>query len=182
MIKMTENMVVADNEVILNGVRFMVNDDLAEKIYSMIKGDANMRTVSTPQTVYTASTASPVAPVSEKKPYIATKDFKPQYEIKEQTATDGTKLYCISRKNGWTKAEKSLMNGAIKANLGKEVTIKVGRKNVKDTMVNIKVGYTDKDGKTKQFDAWGYKEKAIAEHIMAQLPAVFTVAQLNGEA
>ena len=165
MIKMTENMVVADNEVILNGVRFMVNDDLAEKIYSMIKGDANMRaaSVSAPQTVYTTSTSTKP---ETKTPYVATKDFKPQFEVKEQTATDGTKLFCISRKNGWTKAEKSLMNGSIKA-----------LKGIKE----IEVSY-EKDGKTRTFKAWGYATKATADKHLKELPTVFTVAQLNGEA
>lgn len=113
--------------------------------------------------------SSPVAntPVStpvEKKPYVATKDFKPVYEIKEQTATDGTKLFCISRKNGWTKAEKALMNNAIKAIKG---------------IKTIEVSYTDKNGKNRTFSAWGFAQKSTAQKHLASLPTVITVEQLN---
>lgn len=164
MIKMTENRVVADNELVLNGVKFMIDDELASKIYSMVKGAQNMSgIVSSSQTSYVASD-SKVA--TDKKPYVATKDFAPQYDIKEQTATDGTKLFCISRKNGWTRSEKSLMNGAIKS-----------LKGIKE----IEVSY-EKDGKTRTFKAWGYATESTAKKHLKELPTVFTVAQLNGEA
>lgn len=99
-----------------------------------------------------------------KTPYVATKDFKAQYEIKEFTGNDGTKLFCISRKNGWTKAEKKLMNTAIKA-----------LKNIKE----IDVSY-EKDGKTRTFKAWGYNTMETAKKHMKELPEVFTAEQLNG--
>ena len=63
----------------------------------------------------TTANTSVATPVAEKKPYVATKDFQCKFEIKEQTSKDGQKLFCISRSNGWTKAEKALANNAIKA-------------------------------------------------------------------
>ena len=169
MIKMTENTVVADNTLVLNGVKFMIDDELATKIYSMIKGAESMSGIVNKQqnsfgvdtTINKANTTS-----ATKAPYIATKDFTPQFEIKEQTATDGTKLFCISRKNGWTKSEKSLMNNSIKA-----------LKGIKE----IEVSY-EKDGVKRNFKAWGYNTEATAKKHIKELPTVFTVAQLNGEA
>lgn len=99
-----------------------------------------------------------------KTTYVATKDFKAQYEVKKQVSEDGKELFCISRKNGWTKAEKKLMNNAIKA-LDKIITI--------DVVAENKLG-------TCKFKAWGYKTKKQAEEMMATLPEVFTAEQLNG--
>lgn len=100
---------------------------------------------------------------TEKKPYVATKDFQCKFEIKEQTSKDGQKLFCISRSNGWTKAEKALANNAIKAIKG---------------IKEIEVEYT-KDGKTRTFKAWGFSQKATAQKHLATLPTVITVEQLN---
>lgn len=104
-----------------------------------------------------------------KTPYVATKDFKAQYEIKEQTSTDGTKLFCISRKNGWTKAEKKLMNDSIKS-----------LKNIKE--IEVEADFKKKDGTTYKgtFKAWGYNTLDTAKKHMRELPAVFTAEQLNG--
>lgn len=147
---------VKDNTVIINGASFKVNDDVALKIMNLVCG---IEAVSTP-----VEKKTPVESKStEKKPYVATKDFKAQYEVKKQVSSDGKELFCISRKNGWTKAEKACMNNAIKA---------------LDKIITIDVSY-DKDGKTRTFKAWGYKTKKQAESMMATLPAVFTADQLN---
>ena len=107
-----------------------------------------------------------VANNAEKSAYKATKDFTAKYQIKEQTATDGTKLFCISRANGWTRSEKSLMNKAIKE-----------LKGIKE----IEVSY-EKDGKVRTFKAWGYNTEATAKKHIKELPETFTKEQLNGEA
>lgn len=166
------NVTAADNEVILCDLKYMLTDEEVLKVKSIIDGLVANRggagIVSTSQTAYKAvsENVAPTATKAEKKPYVATKDFSPQYQIKELTGTDGTKLFCISRKNGWTRAEKSLMNGAIKA-----------LKGIKE----IDVQY-EKDGKTRTFKAWGYNTEATAKKHLKELPTVFTVAQLNGEA
>lgn len=158
-----------DNEVMLNGAKFMVTDEVAMQILNLVSGNI----VSAPQTAYKA-VQSPVtvttttAATAEKKSYVATKDFKAQYEVKELTATDGTKLFCISRKNGWTRAEKGLMNQAIKALKGiKEIEVAGIRK--------------DKDGNEKSitFKAWGYGTEATAKKHVKELPDTFTADQLN---
>lgn len=153
---------VADNTVVVNGASFKVTDEVALKVLQLISGiESKSQTVSSSDT----SKAS-VSKTEDKTPYVATKDFTPQYQIKEQTATDGTQLFCISRKNGWTRSEKSLMNKAIKS-----------LKGIKE----IEVSY-DKDGKTRTFKAWGYNTESTAKKHLKELPTVFTVAQLNGEA
>lgn len=155
---------VADNTVVINGAQFKVTDDIASQIIRLISGiDAKSQTVSASKTNTITNTTNTV---SESKTYTATKDFTPKYAIKEQTATDGTKLFCISRANGWTRSEKSLMNAAIKS-----------LKGIKE----IEVSY-EKDGKTRTFKAWGYNTEATAKKHLKELPTVFTVAQLNGEA
>lgn len=137
---------------------------------------------STIQEVIALQTAFGIAPVShnvvepsvknspavskERKPYVATKDFKPKYKVVEYTSVAGVKLFCIARDNGWTKAEKSMMNGAIKA-----------LKGIKE----IEVQGTRKDGNSFTFKAWGYATEAVAKKHLKELPALFTAAQLNGE-
>ena len=163
MINMTQfTNTVADNTVVINGAQFKVTDEVALAVLRLVSGiESNSQTVNVSNTSQTTNTTT-----TEKTPYKATKDFTPQYEIKEQTAIDGTKLFCISRKNGWTRSEKSLMNGAIKT-----------LKGIKE----IEVSY-EKDGKTRTFKAWGYKTESTAKTHLKELPTVFTVAQLNGEA
>lgn len=155
------------NTVTMNGIEVArLNDVQAEQLLSIIRGmmsGVSMTTSTTP--VVSEPKAQVKDTKSEKAPYKATKDFTAKYQIKEQTATDGTKLFCISRANGWTKAEKSLMNGAIKA-----------LKGIKE----IEVSY-EKDGKTRTFKAWGYNTESTAKKHLKELPTVFTVAQLNGE-
>lgn len=150
---------VADNIVVINGASFKVTDDVALKIMNLCLGRS--------EEVSQPVSKTPVAVTKEqsepKKPYVATKDFKPQYEVKKQTSSDGKDLFCISRKNGWTKAEKKLMNDAIKA---------------LDKIITIDVSY-EKDGKARSFKAWGYKTKKQAEAMLATLPTVFTADQLN---
>lgn len=150
MIKMTENK-VADNKVVLNGATFMVDDDIATKIYNLIKG---VSTVSTTTEVH--STEQP----KSKSAYLATKNFIPKFEIKKQSSVDGEELYCISRKNGWTRSEKKCMNTSIKALKG-------------ITTIKCKT----EDG--KEYFAWGYKTKATAEKYLATLPSVFTADEIN---
>ena len=155
---------VSMNEVVVNGAKFMVTDDVALRIMSIISGiELNSQTINATNVSESTVTKSEAT----NKPYKATKDFTPQFEIKEQTATDGTKLFCISRKNGWTRSEKSLMNNSIKA-----------LKGIKE----IEVSYTDKNGKNRTFKAWGYNTESTAKKHLKELPTVFTVAQLNGEA
>lgn len=173
MIKFNANTnVTADNEVILCDLKYMLTDEEVLKVKSIIDGLVANRggagIASTSQTAYKAvsENVAPTATKAEKKPYVATKDFTPKYQLKELTGVDGTKLFCISRANGWTRAEKSLMNGAIKA-----------LKGIKE----IDVQY-EKDGKTRTFKAWGYGTESTAKKHLKELPAVFTVAQLNGEA
>lgn len=150
---------VADNTVVINGAQFKVTDDVAMQVLRLVTGiESSSQTTVAPSVSKTTS--------EPKAPYVATKDFSAKYAIKEQTATDGTTLFCISRANGWTKAEKSLMNNAIK-NL----------KGIKE----IEVSY-EKDGKTRTFKAWGYNTESTAKKHIKDLPATFTVAQLNGEA
>ena len=159
MINMTQfTNTVADNTVVINGAQFKVTDDVAMQVLRLVSGiESSSQSATKPNTSKTTS---------ESKPYVATKDFTPKYAIKEQTATDGTKLFCISRANGWTRAEKSLMNNAIKA-----------LKGIKE----IEVSY-EKDGKTRTFKAWGYNTESTAKKHLKELPEVFTVEQLNGEA
>jgi len=162
MINMTQfTNTVADNTVVVNGATFKVADDVALKVLQLISGiESNSQTVSVSNVSKTSASKT-----EEKTPYVATKDFVPQYQIKDQTATDVTKLFCISRKNGWTRSEKSLMNKAIKE-----------LKGIKE----IEVSY-EKDGKTRTFKAWGYNTESTAKKHLKELPTVFTVAQLNGE-
>lgn len=170
----TNSSAVADNRVILCDIEYMLTDDEVLKVKTIIDGlisSRNGANVSSPSTGYKATgTVSGITEVPEKKVYRATKPFVPQYEVKELTGVDGTKLFCISRKNGWTRAEKSLMNGAIKALKGiKEIEVSGTRK--------------EKDGSEKAitFKAWGYNTQATAKKHLAELPTVFTVEQLNGE-
>jgi hypothetical protein len=149
---------VADNTVVINGAQFKVTDEVAMQVLRIVSGiETKSQSTTQPSTSKTTS---------EPKAYVATKDFTPKYTVKEQTATDGTTLFCISRANGWTRAEKSLMNTAIK-NL----------KGIKE----IEVSY-EKDGKVRTFKAWGYNTEATAKKHLKELPELFTVAQLNGEA
>lgn len=154
MLNMTQflNSTVADNTITINGATFKVTDECASKILELCTG----------MSIASANT-KPSAVVPEKQHYVATSDFKPKYEIKEQTAKDGTKLFCISRANGWTRSEKNLMNTAIK-----------GLKNITE----IEVEY-EKDGVKRSFKAWGYNTEATAKKHLKELPTVFTVAQLN---
>ena len=144
---------------------------------SLVGGQNSMNSiVSSSQTNYvanaqnTTNTTTPSTTTEEKKQYIATKDFIPQYKVEEMTAKDGTKLFCISRKNGWTKAEKSLMNTAIKA-----------LKGIKE--IEVEADFKKKDGTTYKgtYKAWGFNTDATAKKHLKELPTVFTVAQLNGE-
>ena len=163
----------ADNTVVVNGAQFKVTDDVALKIMQLI-GIGN---VSQSSGVINHSTpvVTPVTPVTqstpvEKTPYVATKDFTPKYKVEKHTGTDGTELYCISRANGWTKAEKNLINTAIKS-----------LKGIKE--IEVSAEFTRKDG-TKYngtFKAWGYNTESTAKKHLKELPTVFTVDQLNKE-
>lgn len=158
MISMTQfTNTVADNTVVINGAQFKVTDDVAMQILRLVTGiEPGSQNNSAPSTSKTSDT---------KPAYKATKDFTAKYAIKEQTATDGTKLFCISRANGWTKSEKACMNNAIKALKG---------------IREIEVSY-EKDGVKRSFKAWGYNTEATAKKHLKELPTVFSVAQLNGE-
>ena len=163
MINMTQfTNTVAENTVVVNGATFRVTDDVTLKILELLGIGNNSQKVNFSNDNKSQTTTTN----TEKTPYVATKDFTPQFQIKEQTATDGTTLFCISRKNGWTRSEKSLMNNSIKA-----------LKGIKE----IEVSY-EKDGKTRTFKAWGYNTESTAKKHLKELPTVFTVAQLNGQA
>ena len=154
---------VADNKVTFCGLEYLITDREAEQLKSVLDGMVSTRGIGG---ISKSACVSKTTTVSVKnEPYKATKDFTAKYEIKEQTATDGTKLFCISRKNGWTKSEKACMNNAIKA-----------LKGIKE----IDVTY-EKDGVKRSFKAWGYNTESTAKKHLKELPAVFTVAQLNGE-
>lgn len=157
--------VVADNKVSFCGIEYLLTDKEATQLKSILDGMVSTRSIGG----VSQNTLNPVVvntPVeTPKTKYVATKDFKPKYAVKEQTATDGTKLFCISRDNGWTRAEKSCMNKAIKA-----------LKGIKE----IEVSY-EKDGKTRTFKAWGYNTESTAKKHLKELPTVITVAQLNNE-
>lgn len=159
MINMTQfTNTVADNTVVVNGAQFKVTDDIALAVLRLVSGIEN--------TSQSASVSKTTTATAKSEPYKATKDFTAKYTIKEQTATDGTTLFCISRANGWTKSEKACMNTAIKS-----------LKGIKE----IDVAY-EKDGVKRSFKAWGYNTEATAKKHLKELPTVFTVAQLNGEA
>ena len=167
MINFTNNntTLVADNKVSFCGLEYLITDTEAEQLKSILDGMVSTRGIGGITKAVNKQSTNKATTNTEKTPYKATKDFTPQYEIKEQTATDGTKLFCISRKNGWTRAEKNLMNSSIKA-----------LKGIKE----IEVSY-EKDGKTRTFKAWGYNTESTAKKHLKELPTVFTVAQLNGE-
>ena len=155
---------VADNKVVVNGTIFdNLTDECAHEVMSVIMKHIGNKV----NTVSVSSTTQTVSQTTEtpKTPYKATKDFVPQFQIKKQTSVDGKELFCICRKNGWTKAEKALMNGAIKKLHG---------------IYEIEVAY-EKDGKSRTFKAWGYNTESTAKKHLKELPTVFTVAELNGE-
>ncbi len=155
---------VAENEVTLNGAKFKVTDDVALKILSLCLGkdiEMNSGGEKTPVQVQSGKVGGIT---KAKTPYVATKDFKPQFEVKKQVSADGEQLFCISRKNGWTRAEKKMMNDSIKA-----------LKNIKE----IQVQYTDKNGQSGSFKAWGYNTEATAKRHLKELPDIFTADQLN---
>ena len=178
MINMTQFVTntLADNTVVVNGAQFKVTDEVALKIMQLI----NIGNVSQSSNVSNnkpliflggaVTEAVGTKPV-EKTPYVATKDFTPKYKVEKQTGTDGTELYCISRANGWTKTEKSLMNTAIKS-----------LKGIKE--IEVSAEFSKKDGTkyTGTYKAWGYNTESTAKKHLKELPVVFTVAQLNGEA
>ena len=155
------NSIVADNSIVLNGVReYKLTDDETMKLMSIIDGMISQRSgsgVSTPTTKISRSNST------DKPKYEAKKAFKPQYEVKKLAGEDGKSLFCISRKNGWTRAEKALTNAAIKA---------------LPEIITISVPY-EKDGKTRTFSAWGYKTKKRAEEMLAQLPTEISADELN---
>lgn len=164
----TNTTLVADNKVTFCGLTYFVTDKEAEQLRSILDGMVSSRDIEKNSVNETKAPVT-VTKSESKTPYIATKDFTPKFEIKEQTGNDGTKLFCISRKNGWTKAEKKLMNSAIKA-----------LKGIKEIEVSAKK--TTKDGKEVDFTfkAWGYNTESTAKKHFKELPTVFTVAQLNG--
>lgn len=169
MINFTQkNSIVADNKVVLNDeLTYNLTDDEMLKIKSIIDGMISQRSttgVSTPSAQISRS-ENKIGGITRanKTPYEAKKAFKPQYEVKKLTGDDGKSLFCISRKNGWTRAEKALTNAAIKA---------------LPEIITISVPY-EKDGKTRTFSAWGYKTKKRAEEMLAQLPTEFSADELN---
>lgn len=190
--------IVADNKVAFCGLEYLLTDKEAQQLKGILDGMISSRSTGgsivassqTPVKTGAPSTSQPKAESAEKAPYVHSKDFKPVYEVKELTGEDGTKLHCVCRKNGWTSAEKKLANAPIKAFLGQQLTIetevksgknKGAKKSSTDTMVAIKVGYTDKNGKARSYDAWGFKNKAHAEYVLGKMPTVITVAELNKE-
>ena len=167
-----------DNTVVVNGAQFKVTDEVALKIMQLIgignvspSSNVAINTPVAPVTVTVETKSSESTQSTEKTPYVATKDFTPKYKVEEKTGTDGTKLFCISRANGWTKQEKNLINTAIKS-----------LKGIKE--IEVEAEFTKKDGTkyTGTYKAWGYNTESTAKKHMRELPTVFTVAQLNGEA
>lgn len=66
MIKMTENTNVADNTIIINGVKFLVTDDIAKTVYDIVKGVKPSQTQNT----------TVIHPVKAKKYSFKDKDVK----------------------------------------------------------------------------------------------------------
>lgn len=134
----------ADNEVVINGTSFgFLTDADTEKLIGIIRGFQS----GTPNS-------------TESKPVKATKKRKLKVGYHISVFND---LYCISRgelvdgkiKNaGWTKGEKAMINGAIKA-LPEIVTTRVKGE--------------------REFTAWGYADEATAVKMMATLPTEFEV-------
>lgn len=150
-----------DNKVVLNGqLTYELTDEEIKKIKSILDGMVNSRSQDTPPVVTKKSETS----VSEKQgKYVHKKPYKPEYEVTKMTSTEGKQLFCIRRKNGWTRAEKALANNAIKA-LPEIITISVP---------------FEKNGKTQAFKAWGFKLKKQAEAMLKALPTEFSVEELN---
>lgn len=156
------NSIVADNSIVLNGVReYKLTDDETMKLMSIIDGMISQRSgsgVSTPTTKISRSNST------DKPKYEAKRAFKPQYEVKKLAGEDGKSLFCISRKNGWTKAEKALTNAAIKA---------------LPEIITISVPFINKKGKKDAFLAWGYETEDHAKEMLAQLPTEISADELN---
>lgn len=154
-----------DNKVVLNGqLTYELTDEEIKKIKSILDGMVNSRSQSTPTPVATVATKKSETEVSEKQgKYVHKKPYKPQWEVTKMTSTEGKQLFCIRRKNGWTRAEKALANNAIKA-LPEIITISVP---------------FEKNGKTQAFKAWGFKLKKQADAMIKTLPSEFSVEELN---
>lgn len=165
MINFTQkNSIVADNKVVLNDeLTYNLTDDEMLKIKSIIDGMISQRSTTGVSTPSAQISRSENKVGGNKTPYEAKKAFKPQYEVKKLADADGKSLFCISRKNGWTRAEKALTNAAIKA---------------LPEIITISVPY-EKDGKTRTFSAWGYKTKKRAEEMLSQLPTEISADELN---
>lgn len=149
-----------DNKVVLNGqLTYELTDEEIKKIKTVLDGMVNSRSQSTPVATKKSETS-----VSEKQgKYVHKKPYKPQWEVTKMTSTEGKQLFCIRRKNGWTRAEKALANNAIKA-LPEIITISVP---------------FEKNGKTQAFKAWGFKLKKQADAMLKTLPTEFSVEELN---
>ena len=163
MINFTQkNSIVEDNKVVLNDeLTYNLTDDEMLKIKSIIDGMISQRSgsgVSTPTTKISRSNST------DKPKYEAKKAFKPQYEVKKLAGEDGKSLFCISRKNGWTRAEKALTNAAIKA---------------LPEIITISVPFINKKGKKDAFLAWGYETEDHAKEMLAQLPTEISADELN---
>lgn len=149
-----------DNEVTLNGqLTYELTDEEIQKIKSILDGMVNSRSQSTP-----VATKKSETEVSEKQgKYVHKKPYKPEFEVTKMTSIEGKQLFCVRRKNGWTRAEKALANNAIKA-LPEIITISVP---------------FEKNGKTQAFKAWGFKLKKQADAMLKTLPSEFSVEELN---
>ena len=139
--------VIADNEVAINGVVIgKLTDADAQRIIDIVKGFMSQ----------TAST--PVASVNTSKKTSKGKKLIAGWHIEEHN-----NLFCISRGEmvdgkrihaGWTKAEKAVMNNAIKS--------------LPDIVTTRVTGDTS-------WNAWGYADEKTAIEMMQTLPTEFVI-------
>mgnify|MGYP003293709562 CR=1 FL=1 len=149
---------VADNTISINGATFKVTDETASKILELCTGKVIVNEISSLSTKST----------STKTEYhsVGTKAFKPQFQIQEFTVNNQV-VYAISRKNGWTRSEKSAMNAAIKALCGTSKVTRQGKK--------VDVSFTEATPDGKEFKIWCSTDKAYVESLMKKLPTTLEV-------
>lgn len=159
----TTNFTVSDNTIVVNGTTFKVSDTVATKIMQLILGIG--QTASTTDTVVeqptTFTTVDTVAKKEKAVNHYSGKDLNLKFEVTKRISTDGKRYFCINRKCGWTKVEKTMVNDTIKA-LDGIITIKVPKEN---------------NGGT--YTAWGFKTKKEALEKMATLPLVIKKEDIN---
>lgn len=155
------NVVVADNFVVFNN-NTRLDGFTDEQITEIYKYAYSLKNVSVGGSVGVSNqvaSGSSVQPTEKVYRDIPKHIDDISYEVTERKI-DNKKIYTIGFvKNGrYCSDLKSKINANIKA--------------LKD-IKTVSVDYTDKDGKTKHFTAWGYEHKATATKAMKSLPTSF---------